>query len=495
MEKYLYFDKGNIEEIVEWGQAWKRKTKVYVANSIYFFSHLLKFVKKTGATASVINHGSDIYKVQVGAWVFTSVDYIFRAPFITLCSELGLGEPSNEAVEKLVNIIEENAEGFSFKNGDFLTVGSLAWKLINSFDDNETFDITQDYPMNWETWGWWKSHGIYKGGLCIVNERYKGKNLNDLYKYDKNSFFGWVMKYGNMPRGRFCKNHGKPNKLKDKLIHAKISGKSKFEGIGAYEDKSLFLAQDIYIWGDELEELFHWYDLDIEWIEYWEWALNIPDPHMGAFVDYFYDKKLHATGMQRRFAKLMLNNGYGKWGQNPVNQHIRIKDGKESLGNTGVNYKSIRSLAVASKITALARTELMRSIREATHGRPDLYYVYGDTDSMILTIPFDKVGDQLGEFKFEGYFNKGKVLGKKCYMLYDGKYECHAAGIPRYIMEGFFKDKNWDEAQEYFEYGVEWNCPCIVTIDGIKKLEHRWRQLSVGQINTFNSVYGFYEGE
>ena len=292
---------------------------------------------------------------------------------------------------------------------------------------------------------------------------------------------------------------GKPDTMKDILIHAKISGVSTWCGLATLNDKDDFLEQDVYIWSDELEELTHWYDLTIDYIEYWTWSNCSPDPTFGKFVDYYFPQKKSANGLRRRGVKLILNNTNGKFGQKPEFYRYSIKNGKMRKGKRpALDFSHVRSLAVASKITSLARTWLMRSIRKATNNRPDLYFVYGDTDSMILTIPFDNIGDELGDFKFEGFFHKGVILNKKCYMLYNENngYECHACGVNRRALEDEIKTKDWNSARQIFNYNNEFFCPTAIQVKGGKIIKMIKRQLTDGNsISNWNTVYGFFEGE
>lgn len=425
-----------------------------------------------------------------------SIDEVFRLSFPTLCRSLALGAPSAANVKKVVEEINSISKYELGK--DFFTIGTLAWKLLKDFGSSpEAFQ--QKYPFNDKQYKWFKDKCIYRGGLCLLNNNFQGIEINNLYKYDKNSFFSWVMKYGKMPMGTMSFHKGKPQEdFEDKLIHIIWSARAKFDGLAPYENKEFFLQQEMYIWGCELQELLNWYDtLEIEYIDYISYSKSEPDKQFGRFIDYFYPQKKTAQGARRQLVKLILNNIYGKFGQAPEKHYVRQVDNKivTTVASNYIAFNACKehSLAVASKITALARTELMRSIRVATHGRPDLYYVYGDTDSMILTIPFDDTGDGLGEFKYEGNFTKGKVLGKKCYMLYDNKkYECHACGVNRATLEAEMQDKPWEYAAARFNYNEIFYCPLFR--EG--KITPAPRALSKGFENShFDKVYGFYEEE
>lgn len=469
----------------------ERINTVYVADLKIASYFLLEHMMVTKIKASRGNYYS--FRGNDMRWI--SVDHIFRRPFWILAEELDLGEPCGKAVKKLVNIINDIS---GLKLGrEFLTIGQMAWKLLEGFEaTNGALD--QKYYSNDKMYKWFKERNIYRGGLCLLNKRYAGKTMNNIYKYDKNSFFSYIMKYGKMPLGRYKICAGKPTVgFEDRLIHCKWTAKAHFDGLAPYEDKEFFLEEDLWIYGCELQELMNWYDtLSIEYIEYMVFERSEPDKQFGRFIDYYYPQKKTAKGAHRQLIKLILNNIYGKFGQCPYKTYIKQVGNQivENNPKTFLDFEQAKthSLAVAAKITALARTKLMRDIREATNNRPDIYYIYGDTDSMILTIPFEGAGDELGQFKFEGRFNKGKVLGKKCYMLYDGSYECHACGVNRDVLEQEMKDKTWQEADARFNYGEVFMCPTFV--DG--KIGLRPRALSRGfEKTTLNTLYDVYEGE
>lgn len=437
----------------------------------------------------------NFYKFKLKDVDWISIDHVFRKPFVELCKELGFGEASGANVKKVVEAINSIS---NFKLGkDFTTIGNLAWKIFETFGVPN--NIRKKYFSNDKKYKWFEERNIYKGGLCISNRKFTGVEIKNLYKYDKNSFFSWVMKYGKMPMGHSNVCKGKPvSGIEDRLLHIKWSAQTRFEGLAPLEDKELFLGYDMWLWGCELLELMNWYEtLEIEYIEYMVFEYSEPDKQMGRFVDYYYPQKKTATGIYRTLVKLILNNIYGKFGECPYGTYSKQENGKiisyQSEEYIDYELAKDRSLAVASKITSLARTELLRSIRVACKGRPDKYFVYCDTDSMILTIPYNGYGNELGQFKFEGNFKKGKVLGKKCYMLWDGAhYECHAAGINRAYLEQDINGRDWYDANDRFSYGQKFKSPIfskgkIILVD---------RELTdKNSIEKIDSLYEVYEEE
>lgn len=498
---------GSIAELM-FGLRDYKVEKVFMADTQIQFSYLFDYAKREKKKLTkIITRGGSVYSFTMEGVRFVSCDYIYNAPFTALCRELNLGNPSGKAVHKLVGYIEDLGEDkFSFINGDYSTIGALSWKWLSQGFcgiHTDVFGARYNNHFNMDDWDFFKKKHIYKGGLCLLNSKYRGKDMTNLYKYDKNSFFLWVMVSGNMPCGRYVKKKGKPQSLRDKVIHIRGNGITKFPGIAALsigvQPMEDFVDEDLWLWGDELEELMNWYDFDVEWIEYLEWQVNKPDSEFRKFALHFFPQKSAADGIRRRGVKLIINNSYGKWGENPVRSHFNYDKGQLTESKPFILYKSgVRSLAVASKITALARTELLRSIRTACRNQPDKYFVYGDTDSMILTIPLgeDEIGENLGDFKFEGRWEKGVFLGKKCYLLYEEKegYEAHACGVNRASLQAAMVGKTWEEVRQFFDYDKEFMCPAIVSGEGGKYRTLVPRVISKGYTNSnFNSISNAYE--
>lgn len=475
--------------------------KVFMADTSLQFSHILAYATREKiAVKNIIKHSGKIYSFTINKVAFVSCDNIYGVPFWDICREFELGKPSAAAIEKLVYIIEDLGESkFSFIKGDFLTIGALSWKWMSlGFTKDDAFYEKYNKYVNETEWEALRQSGVYRGGLCLVNGNFVNKDIDTVYKYDKNSFFLWVMVTGNMPSGRCICHKGKPNSLRDKMLHIKVSGFTKYPGLAALPLHAFgnedFFDEEVWIWGDELEELMNWYDMTIEWIEWKEWQWNSPDNTFRAFAKHFFPQKKAADGIRRRGVKLIINNSYGKWGQRPYYSTLSLINGEMTQSKERYAFYNKRSLAVASKITALARTELLRSIRTACRNQPDKYFVYGDTDSMILTIPCLTIGDGLGQFKFEGEFQKCRVLDKKCYLLYEeekNKYEAHAAGVNRKSLEAALRGKSWEEATQLFDYDVEFECPVIVPTPNGNYRTFQKRKIAENK-GTFDVISGSY---
>lgn len=159
------------------------------------------------------------------------------------------------------------------------------------------------------------------------------------------------------------------------------------------------------------------------------------------FVDFFAAEKLRAEKENdkagRLFAKLIMNNAYGKFAQNPARfqEHelfASIADcesqgyaahgvmGDRILGQRKppvVRNSSFYNVSVAASITGAARATLLRALRAAE--RP----IYCDTDSIICTHLPDSFlhPSALGRWKCEAVGDRAAIAAKKIYAVFDGE--------------------------------------------------------------------------
>lgn len=160
----------------------------------------------------------------------------------------------------------------------------------------------------------------------------------------------------------------------------------------------------------------------------------------GQYVDDFFAMKLDAEAKGdkalRLFAKLLLNSGYGKFGQNPDNfkDYIIVRDPglEEHLENEGYNLdtefpdfelwsrpsdtgdRAMYDVSIAASITSASRAVLLEGLHNA------IGPAYCDTDSIICR---DFTGDihptRLGAWDLEKESQFIAIAGKKLYAMYD----------------------------------------------------------------------------
>lgn len=183
------------------------------------------------------------------------------------------------------------------------------------------------------------------------------------------------------------------------------------------------------------------------------------------YVAYFWDirKKAKAAGDKGRdyYAKIFLNGLYGKFASDPRNYKVYELYPNDALqeiiaaekdfeyfrewllASSPVKQEKYRfyNLATAASVTGLVRARMWRAIHAST--RP----FYCDTDS-ITAVDFKglEIGEELGQWSFEGEFDRMVICGKKMYSFHlVGKpYEDWLE--PRYEKNGTLIPRNWKKA-------------------------------------------------
>lgn len=164
------------------------------------------------------------------------------------------------------------------------------------------------------------------------------------------------------------------------------------------------------------------------------------------YVNHFYQMKLSAEtngdNDSRNFAKLFMNSLYGKFGMDADNYlsyfiapsqyavDLKMRAGEQSIilnfvceiGNGMAIYSydgnadgnRFLNVAVSASITGFVRAYLLKYLM-LSEG-----LIYCDTDSIkCKKFPQINIGKELGQWEFEGSFNRGAVGGKKLYIFED----------------------------------------------------------------------------
>lgn len=152
-----------------------------------------------------------------------------------------------------------------------------------------------------------------------------------------------------------------------------------------------------------------------------EFKRLLDNPDLTGFArDELEAKSLHV--------KLLLNNAYGKFGQNPEKffDHVAMDEGKEPKGDGWEEYMicpggrrfwrkpnerlKYHNVATAASITGAARALLMEAIHLAENP------VYCDTDSLVCSaLPIAANNNELGAWKLEAEYSQFIAAGKKLY--------------------------------------------------------------------------------
>lgn len=277
----------------------------------------------------------------------------------------------------------------------------------------------------------------YKGGFTYLNEIYRGKEVKEGIVLDVNSLYPSVMYYRPMPYGEGIYFDGKyaPDKLynlyiqnitcqfrikKDMIPTIQIKNNLSFvptEYLSSSNGKSINLT----LTNVDLKLFLEHYDIyDISYN--WGWKYKSSTKIFKSYIDYWNELKVKATkeGNKplRTIAKLMLNSLSGKFAASP--------EGRSKipyLDNNIVKYKlseleerTAYYLPISIFITSWARDKTIRSAQAVYHR-----FIYADTDSLHLEgtdIPENLLisDTELGKWKIESTFKRGKYLRQKCYI-------------------------------------------------------------------------------
>lgn len=277
----------------------------------------------------------------------------------------------------------------------------------------------------------------YKGGFTYLNGIYRGKEVKEGIVLDVNSLYPSVMYYSPMPYGEGIYFDGKyvPDKLynlyiqnitcqfrikKDMIPTLQIKNNLSFvptEYLSSSNGESINLT----LTNVDLKLFLEHYDIyDVSYN--WGWKYKSSTKIFKRYIDYWNELKVKATkeGNKplRTIAKLMLNSLYGKFAASP--------EGRSKipyLDNNIVKYKlseleerTAYYLPISIFITSWARDKTIRSAQAVYHR-----FIYADTDSLHLEgtdIPENLLisDTELGKWKIESTFKRGKYLRQKCYI-------------------------------------------------------------------------------
>ena len=393
-----------------------------------------------------------------------------------------LAEKINETMKKIT--------GYSLFEGDYMTAGGLAKKTLlkhmfwhSDYDNVRAFKMC--FPITADEDKDFRFNHLYLGGKCFVNPYKVGKAQANIYKYDVNSMYPDKMRNMLYPVGKPTKLKELPEERKGKCYVLKI--KNLF---GALKENCVPVWQDVltgdyveviredeirYIWLEELEELENWYWLEYDVVEVLEYQGRFPRG-VKNYVDTFYEMKCKEKGAVKQGAKLLLNSAYGKLAQKIERQQCNYEldeYGVVHLVKKGVEIdeNAMLSVVVGSRVTALARVNLMTFIRKICAPNIKENFVYCDTDSVHALTPFDDCDDKaLGKMKCEGVYERGLYLAPKTYLMYDGKYEVHCKGVNTNVVAKEVEGKGFDDACDIFKPLRTFRCLAGLNVKGGKAL-------------------------
>ena len=432
--------------------------------------------------------GKDVRKLTmdyVNASIENDIEYM-------IADTKGLHLLAEKINEKIFEI-----SGYSLFEGDYITAGGLAKKsLLNfMFGDKKVKPnmkmFRQIFPMSVEEDKIYRDFKLYQGGKCFVSPYYINKVVSNVRKYDVNSMYPTQMRNMLYPVGNpKVVNEISNNERKIYILKIKnIYGYLKENMVPVWYDVitndykfQVYEEETQYFWLEELQMLEKYYKLTYEIVEilefdgyYCKGARN--------YVDTFYNIKKNSKGAIKQGAKLFLNSAYGKLAERVEKVSCRYEMAEEGYmhlvkGEISIDEKALMSILVGSRITALARVQLMDYILKICNGNPKKYFLYCDTDSVHALCDFkDTDENELGKMKNEGVYEFGKYLAPKTYLLYnnieeqDKEYEVHTKGVNVYIVKKELeKCKNFFQASEKFKAGINYRCLTSLNCIGGKAL-------------------------
>ena len=331
-----------------------------------------------------------------------------------------------EYFRKDIVILRKAMEQAYLKDIKKMTIGANALYEYKTIIGKNNFDrIFPKLPNNVDEY----LRNAYKGGCCMVGEKYQNV-IADTYSYDINSMYPSQLKYQKLPFGVPHYFTGKYSGDKLYVQHLKASFNIKNKKLPCIQLKHTRIFQDnewikncnyqmeLYLTNIDLDLFFDNYDVyDLEYIDGYEF-----ESIRGLFSEYidkWYNIKMntHDKG-ERAFAKLFLNNIYGKFGTNP-----HRKSGRFGLINGVV--KKVETidedvdtvyLPIAIFTTSYARAMLIKNAQTQFDD-----FMYCDTDSIHFNKPakYLKIDNhKLGFFKYE-YKGVGKHLKQKTYIVHE----------------------------------------------------------------------------
>lgn len=328
--------------------------------------------------------------------------------------------------------------------GDALTIGTAAMQQLKKVYKIKTITPKLDYEYR----------QFFHGGRCECFQT--GEIKGDLKLYDVNSMYPYVMDSFKHPIG--AADYTSQSLPNADFYLANIIAES--NGAFPVRENGLHFPHGInefFVTSHEIKAAF---ELGIARIikvkKCYVWNKT---QTFSEFIRPFINKKIEAEHsgdkIGRLLAKLITNNGYGKFAQNPERFHdFKLFVDLETcakykfipcgfIGNfilakkqTNIRDNSYYNVAVAASVTGAARSVLMHAIINSENP------IYCDTDSLVCTklnAEIDSV--KLGAWKIESEFDTFYCAGKKLYAAQkNGSFykdpaktvpiKCAAKGVP-----------------------------------------------------------------
>lgn len=291
-----------------------------------------------------------------------------------------------------------------------------------------------------------RTNYLYRGGICFVNPKYKGKMLTKqlmqtpMYRYDVNSEYPYAM--------------ASINDLVGKPIKKKVEEYEKMKNKDEYE--AVYILTSVYgtvkkgycgMWYDpfkkdfvnvinedgthlmferELIEMLNWYDnftYSCEYVLLWKKGGKIYAPFINENYALKAIAKKEGNKTLQQVTKLKLNSSYGKLAERVerVKGHYELNEETGAIhfvrDSQEVDLSSSMNVVIGALVTAYARCYILSKIREVCNNDITNKFVYIDTDSIHAFASYDKADAfKLGGLKLEAVCDAVKYIAPKTYV-------------------------------------------------------------------------------
>ncbi len=421
----------------------------------------------------------------------------------------------NEEIER-----QSNNECHIFgKFTNIMTAGGFAKReLLRSLYPNlkkqhRLKKYQKDHPLNAVQDKWIRENHLYRGGICLVNEKFQGKMITSkgfgrkMNRFDVNSEYPYSMSIMRDLIGKpLIKSYEEWSKMQE-------SDKEKYECILVLESVTgELLPGRVATWYDpfkrnyvnfidessrhlmfyrEFKEMTHWYDLEFTCQKVMIYQKG--DFIYKKFVDENYQLKAQAKKEKNKtlqqIAKLKLNSSYGKLAER-IERRTGIYEINEETNavhfvETGIeeNESSAMNVVIGSLVTAIARCYILSKIREICgEFNIEKTFVYIDTDSIHAFADYGKADAfVLGGLKLEATCEAIKYIAPKTYIDIEkndkiidmSNIELHCKGVSiKVVQEKFksYKKLTLARINHAFDYGKKYIMLSAMNVPGGKCL-------------------------
>lgn len=300
----------------------------------------------------------------------------------------------------------------------------------------------------------------YKGGYTYLNPKYAQENVFNVYVFDVNSLYPYVMRSLPLPIGEPTVEYEKPtDTTKLYIVHIITQFKLK-EGylptiqikhdLSFKETEYLTEVQfpvHLYLTSVDYDIFIRHYDIEFLSVDRY-YVFDAKVGLLAPYIDKHMEDKIKASvdndAPARYIAKRYLNSPYGKTGMrgDRINKQPIFDDEGVAYFEDEKTQSDTVYVPYAAFVCAWARSITINAAQKNYDK-----FIYCDTDSLHLV--GNATGIQvhdydIGKWKLEGVFKTGKYIRAKTYIHGDDDYnicEIKSAGMPIEV-----KNKvTWDE--------------------------------------------------